>query len=114
MFNGQYNYQNLHLRVDKRFYLSQLGYADFSAEATHIFGQVPYPLLAIPRANQTYAYDLYSYNLMNFLEFVNDHSESINIDQHFNGFFFNKIPLFKKLKWRETMSVKALWGGLRE
>lgn len=51
---------------------------------------------------------------MNFLEFVSDHSVAINIDQHFGGFFFNKIPLFKKLKWRETMSFKALYGGLSD
>jgi hypothetical protein len=112
VFGGQYNYQNLHFEIDKRFYLSQLGYADVTGEATRVFGQAPYPLLSIPRANQTYAYDLYSYNLMNFLEFIDDHYESILIDQHFNGFFFNKIPLLKKLKWRETFSFKALWGGL--
>jgi hypothetical protein len=114
VFDGQYAYKNLHFEVDKRFYLSQLGYADVSGEAGDVFGQVPYPLLSIPRANQTYAYDLYSYNLMNFLEFVNDHYESIMIDQHFNGFIFNKIPLFKRLKWRETLSFKSLWGGLRD
>ena len=51
---------------------------------------------------------------MNFLEFVNDHSASATLDYHFNGFFFNKIPLFKKLKWRETFSFKSLWGGLRD
>ncbi|MBV8390899.1 MAG: carboxypeptidase-like regulatory domain-containing protein [Mucilaginibacter sp.] len=113
ILGGQYSYKNLHFEIDKRFYLSQLGYADCSAEAVRVLGQVPYPLLSIPRANQTYAYDIYSYNLMNFLEFVDDHYESISVDQHFNGFLFNKIPLFKKLKWRETMSVKALWGGLR-
>jgi hypothetical protein len=114
VFDGQYNYQNLHFEIDKRFYFSQLGYADVTGEVGHVFGQVPYPLLSIPRANQTYAYDLYSYNLMNFLEFVNDHYESIFIDQHFNGFFFNKVPLLKKLKWRETFSFKALWGGLSD
>lgn len=114
VFDGQYAYKNLHFQVDKRFYLSQLGYADVSGAAGNVFGQVPFPLLSIPRANQTYAYDLYSYNLMNFLEFVNDHYESIMIDQHFNGFIFNKIPLFKRLKWRETLSFKSLWGGLRD
>jgi len=114
IFDGEYNYQSLHFELDKRFLLSQLGYADVTAEARNIFGQAPWPLLSIPRANQTYAEDLYSYNLMNFLEFANDHSEAVFIDYHFNGFFFNKIPLLKRLKWRETFSFKSLWGGLRD
>jgi hypothetical protein len=50
---------------------------------------------------------------MNFLEFVSDHYAAINIDQNFNGFIFNKIPLLKKLKWREVISFKGLWGGVR-
>jgi len=114
VFNSSYSYQKLHLQIDKRFYNSQFGFADVRVEAAHIYGQVPYPLLNIFRANQTYAYDLYSYNLMNFLEFVGDHYESINIDQHFQGFFFNKIPLLKKLKWREVASFKGIWGGLSD
>jgi hypothetical protein len=112
VFNGTYSYWNLHGRIDKRVYLSQLGYADASVEASKIFGQVPYPLLDILSANQTYAYSLTSYNLMNFLEFVGDHYESINIDQHFVGFFLNKVPILKKLQWREVLSFKAVWGGL--
>jgi hypothetical protein len=112
VLNGQYNWQKLHARIDKRFYFSVLGYADVTAEAGHLFGQSPYPLLDIFHANQTYAYQIYSYNLMNFLEFVADHYESIDIDQHFQGFFFNKIPLLKKLKWRETASLKVIYGGL--
>ena len=114
VLGSEYNYQKLYGRIDKRFYLSQLGWADVTAEGGKIFGQVPYPLLTIFRANQTYAYDIYSYNLMNFLEFVGDHYESIDIDQHFNGFFFNKIPLLKKLKWRETASFKAIYGGVSD
>ena len=42
-FNGQYNYANLRLRVDKRVYLSQLGFADVSVEGGYLFGQVPFP-----------------------------------------------------------------------
>ncbi len=114
VLNSSYAYQKLHAQIDKRVYLSQFGFSDVRLEAGHIFGQVPYPLLNIFRANQTYAYDLYSYNLMNFLEFVGDHYESVNIDQHFQGFFFNKIPLFKKLKWREVASFKAIWGGVSD
>lgn len=114
VLGGQYNYHNLLARVDKRFYLSQLGYSDVTVEGGNIFGKVPFPLLTIHRANQTYSYQLDSYNLMNFLEFVSDHYASLNIDHNFNGFFFNKIPLIRRLKLRETFSFKALFGGLRE
>jgi len=114
LLNGQYSWQKLHARIDKRFFFSFLGYADVTTEAGHLFGQVPYPLLDIFHANQTYSYQVYSYNLMNFLEFTADHYESISIDQHFQGFFFNKIPLLKKLKWRETASFKVIYGGLSD
>jgi len=34
------------------------------------------------------------------------------IDHYFNGFFFNKIPLLRRLKWREAVSFKILYGSL--
>jgi hypothetical protein len=49
---------------------------------------------------------------MNFLEFVSDQYVSLNIDHCFNGFIFNKIPLVKKLKLRELVTFKVLYGGL--
>ncbi|TCC97404.1 DUF5686 and carboxypeptidase-like regulatory domain-containing protein [Pedobacter psychroterrae] len=110
---GEYSYHNFMGSIDKRLYLSQLGYTDMTLEGAYIVGQVPFPLLSIHRANQTYAYQLNTYNLMNFLEFVSDHYASINLDHNFNGFFFNKVPLLNKLKLREVMSFKALYGGLR-
>lgn len=113
LVNGQYNYQKINLRLEKRFYASQFGYADILAEGGYIFGKLPYPLQTIHRANQTYAYQLYSYNLMNFLEFVSDHYISLNADYFFNGFIFNRVPLLKKLKLREVVSGKILYGGVR-
>jgi hypothetical protein len=50
---------------------------------------------------------------MNFLEFVSDHYVSLSLDHSFNGFFFNKIPLLRRLKWREAVAAKAVWGGIR-
>ncbi|GAB2538979.1 DUF5686 and carboxypeptidase-like regulatory domain-containing protein [Spirosoma aerophilum] len=114
LLNGEYNYQNLTGSISKRFMLSQLGYSNVTVQGGYTFGQVPFPLLTIHRANQTYAYQLNSYNLMNFLEFVSDHYASLSVDHSFNGFFFNKVPLLKKLKWREAVSFKALYGGLRD
>jgi len=50
---------------------------------------------------------------MNFQEFVSDHFVGLIIDHHFNGLFFNRVPLLKKLKLRELVSAKFIWGGVR-
>ncbi|MBX2900293.1 MAG: carboxypeptidase-like regulatory domain-containing protein [Cyclobacteriaceae bacterium] len=113
IFNSEYNYQNVAVNIFKRFYISQFGYTDVVLEGGRIFGQVPFPLLTIHRANQSYSYQLQSYNLMNFLEFVSDQYVSLNFDHYFNGFLFNRIPLFKRLKWREVATFKVLYGSIR-
>ncbi len=114
LLNSQYEYQRLNLKIEKRFYLSILGYTDTWVEGGNTFGQVPFPLMNIHRANQTYSYQLNSYNLMNFLEFVSDHYASATFVHHFNGLFFNRVPLLKKLKLREVASFKMLVGGVRD
>lgn len=114
LMNSQYNYKNINLRIEKRVFLSQLGYSDVVLEGGYTFGSAPYPLLSIHRANQTYAYQLNSYNLMNFQEFVSDHFASVAIDHHFNGLIFNRIPLLRKLKLRELLSLKMIYGGIRD
>ena len=115
VFKGEYSYHNFNVGAFKRFYLSQFGYADIDVAGTYIAGKgIPFPFLTIHRANQTYAYQLNSYNLMNFLEFVSDHHASANIQYYMNGFLLNKIPGIKKLKLREVFSFKAVYGGLRD
>ncbi|MFL9485477.1 DUF5686 family protein [Chitinophagaceae bacterium LWZ2-11] len=114
LFGGQYSYHNFNLNIYKRFYVSPLGYTDVTFDGGYILGKVPFPLMDIHHANQTYAYQLNSYNLMNFLEFVSDHYAGVNVDHYFNGFFFNKVPLLKKLKWREVIAGKLLYGGVRD
>ncbi len=113
VLGGEYNYQKIDFSFDKRFYMSRLGFADATFDAGYIFGQLPFPLLTVHRANQTYAYQLNSYNLMNFLEFVSDQYVSFAWVHHFNGMIFNKIPLLKKMKLREVASFKILYGGMR-
>ena len=109
---NDYNYTNVRFSFSKRFYFSVLGFSDVVWESGKIFGKVPYPLLNIHRANQTYSYQILSYNLMNFLEFVSDQYTSINIDHCFNGFFFNKIPIIRRLQLREYATFKILEGSV--
>lgn len=113
--DGEYNYHNFTAGIFKRTYLSQFGYADFNVDGTYIAGSnIPYPLLTLHRANQTYAYQLQSYNLMNFMEFISDHHASVNVQYYMNGFVLNKLPLIKKLQLREVFSFKGVYGGLRD
>jgi hypothetical protein len=111
---GDYNYQSINLSIKKRFYESQFGYTDIMTEGGYTFGNVPFPVMTTHRANPTYALYLQSYNLMNVMEFVSDQYAALNVDHYFNGFIFNKTPLVKKLKLREVISGKVLWGGVRD
>jgi hypothetical protein len=51
---------------------------------------------------------------MNVMEFVSDHYVAANVSHYFNGFLFNKVPLVKKLKLREVINAKVLYGGVRD
>ncbi|MCB0409192.1 MAG: hypothetical protein KDD29_03175, partial [Flavobacteriales bacterium] len=112
--SGEYNYSRLSTNIFKRFYMAQLGYTDTEWEAGKIFGQVPFPLLNMPQANQSFFLQETSFNLMNFMEFMSDEYVSVKVTHFFNGFIFNKIPLFKHLKLRELVSCKFLYGNLTD
>ncbi|NCD71144.1 carboxypeptidase-like regulatory domain-containing protein [Mucilaginibacter sp. R11] len=114
VLNSSYKYTTLGANIYKRFYMSQLGYADITLVGGYLKGKVPFPLLSISPANQSLAYDPDAYNQMTYLEFVSDHYAGVNFTQSFNGFFLNKIPLIEHLKWREYLSAKILYGGLRD
>lgn len=113
LWNSTDNYNSITATAVKRFYLSQLGFADVTLLGGLVTGKVPYPLLNIASANQSIIYEPNAYNQMHYLEFVSDHYAGVNITQSFNGFFLNKVPLIDRLKWREYLSFKVLYGGLR-
>lgn len=114
VFGSGYEYQKLNLQISKRLHISPLGYTILNLEASKLWGEVPYPLLLLPRANQSYFYQSGAYNMMNFLEFASDAFVGLNAEHYFNGLIFNKIPLFKQLKLREVLSFKILYGSLSD
>ncbi len=112
LLGGDYNYHLLRFNASKRFYPSVIGYTDAQLETGLVLGTVPFPLLEMHNANQSYIYQATRYNLMNFLEFVSDKYASLFVDHNFNGFILNKIPLIKHLGLREIVTLKILYGGL--
>lgn len=111
---GTYRFQQLKASVYKRLYLSVLGISDVQLGAGYIWGELPYLLLDIPNANLSYLFSPDSYQLLNEMEFVNDHYIKLDVQHHFEGLLLNRIPLIKKLGWRESMGFKLLYGGLRD
>jgi Family of unknown function (DUF5686)/CarboxypepD_reg-like domain len=91
-----------------------IGYNYFYVEAGGVFGKVPYSLLTVHRANQTFGNRFIAYNLMNFMEFVSDRYVAVNMEHSFYGFFTNKLPLIRRLKLREFITFKLLYGTVSE
>lgn len=115
MLGGDYSYASAKLKIFKRFYLSLFGSMRFEMEGGKYWGEgIPYFLLHLPNANQSFAYRTGAYNMMNYQEFVNDEYVSLSIEHYFKGFFFNKIPLLRKLKLREVVTFKGVYGQLSD
>ena len=113
VLDGDFDYHKLSIRADDRLPLAPFGYTYWVLSAGRTWGKVPYPLLEIHPGNETYFYDFAAFNMMNFFEFVSDYYFSGYATHHFDGFFLDKIPLMRKLKWREVAQVKAVWGELK-
>jgi hypothetical protein len=106
-----FEYQRLITRVSDKTRFGPFGYMNVTLEAGKIFGNLPYPLLMMHQGNETFFYDESSYNTMNFFEFVSDEWASVWATYHAEGLVLNKIPIMRRLKWREVVSAKALVGG---
>lgn len=115
VLDGQYDYHKLYLRVFKRAKWVEIGTTSILLEGGKTFGKdIPYLLQFVARANQTYSHEFSSFNMMNFLEFVSDQYVSLQMEHHFKGYFLNSIPTIRKLKLRELITFKVIYGGLSD
>lgn len=112
VLNSDYEYTKLVGRTYKRWQLGALGWSRTTFEAGQVFGTLPYPLLFIHSGNETFYLDDASFNTMNFFEFISDRYVQVFAEHHFEGLFLNRIPLMRRLKWREVATIKAVAGDL--
>ena len=114
VLGGDYKYNFTEAGIYKRFWMNSWGKIDVYLKAGAQWNRVPYPLLIMPAANLSYIIEDETFNLINNREFLNDRYASLDASWDLNGKIFNRIPLLKKLKWREYLGVKALWGKLTD
>ena len=114
LLGGDYTYNLTEGGIYKRFWMNSWGKIDTYVKAGAQWNKVPYPLLIMPAANLSYIVQNETFNLINNMEFLNDRYASLDVSWDLNGKIFNRIPLLKKLKWREYIGVKTLWGTLTD
>lgn len=112
VLGSDYTYNRTDIGIQKRFWFSAFGYVDIIAKGGKVWNRVPYPLLILPNANLSYTVQPESYTCMNAMEFINDEYASWDVTYFMNGALLNRLPLIKKLKWREVFSFRGLYGHL--
>ena len=114
VLGGDYDYNFTEASVYKRFWLNSWGKVDVTVRGGVQWNKVPFPLLIMPAANLSYIVEDGTFSLINNMEFLNDRYASLDLSWDLNGKLFNRIPLLKKLKWREWLGIKCLWGTLTD
>ena len=100
--------------IYKRFWLASWGKMDCTVKGGVQWNKVPFPLLIMPAANLSYIMEDNTFNLIDNMEFLNDRYASLMFSWDMNGKILNRIPLIKKLKWREYIGCNVLWGTLTD
>lgn len=112
VLGGQYHYNKTSLAISKQFWIAPYGKLYLTAQAEKIWGETPFPFLVTPSANSSYTIQRGNYYLIEPLEFVHDAQASWEIYYHMGGWFLNRVPFLKVLKWREVFGFRGFIGSL--
>ncbi len=114
IWKSQYRYQKLTIGLRHFINYGFFGKTIYYIEAGKIFGTVPYPLLKLHEGNTGIAYNMRAFKLMNYYEFASNEYVDFFAEHHFNGLILNRIPLLRRLKFREVVYAEGVWGNLDE
>lgn len=110
LFGSMFPINKTEISILKRFWFSAFGYLDMIIGGGHVWSKSSYLDLLIPNANLTYIIQPLSYSLMNPMEFINTSYASWDVTYWANGAIFNYIPYFKKMKLREVVTFRGIYG----
>ena len=111
---GQYQSNITRLGIYKRQWLGSFGYVDFNIVGKMQWNKVPFTMLVQPPVNLSYFEQEATISMMKDWEFLSDRQVFWSVAWDMNGKLLNRIPLIKKLKWREYVAVKGVWGQLTD
>ena len=71
-------------------------------------------ILLMPNVNLSYTIQPESYALMKPMEFIGDQALSWDLTYWGNGVLMNRLPLIKRLRLREVLTLRGIWGSLSD
>ncbi len=107
------DYQKFYIDIKHSLRLGFLGRLNYKVKGGYTPNVLPFPLLENHLGNRTVFYNTASFNMMRIFEFVSDRFATISIYHDFDGLIANRLPLFKRLKWRFFVTSKVLWGNVQ-
>lgn len=112
VFDSDFNYSKLQLYYRQPLLIGGFGRLFSTLEIGKTFGAVPLSLMGVIPGNQSFFIIDNTYNLLNYYDFVADQYTSLHLEHNFNGKLFSRIPLLRKLNWREIIGMKAVYGSV--
>ena len=114
VLDSDFDYQKLQFYYRQPVLIGGFGRLFTTVELGKTFGQVPLGLMGVIPGNQSYFIIDNTYNLLDYYDFVSDEYASLHFEHHFNGRLFSRIPLLRKLNWREIVGVKGVYGTVSD
>lgn len=114
VFNSDFNYEKIQLYYKQPINMGGIGRLDYIMELGKTYGTVPLGLMSIVPGNQTYFVIENTFNLLDFYEFQTDTYATFQLQHNFGGRILSRIPLLRKLNWRETVGVKGVYGTISD
>lgn len=111
---GQYRMNMTEIGIYKRQWLGSWGHLDLHLDAAAQWNRLPFPLLMTPPIALSYIEQEGTFNMLHNMEFFMDRKLFWSVAWDLNGKIFNRIPLLKKLKFREYIAFKGIWGTLTD
>ncbi|MFA6863151.1 MAG: DUF5686 family protein [Dysgonamonadaceae bacterium] len=112
VFGGNELYHKTEFSFQKRIGLADYGHLDLVADYQKVWTKAPFPLLLYPNANKGFVVDNKPFFLNGSMEFINDEQFSLRAAYVADNLFFSRVPLLKKLGFKELLILRGVRGKL--
>ena len=113
LFGADYNYQKVDFFIQQNVHIGALGRIVYGINVGKIFGQAAYPFLKVHTGNQSIWLMDNAFNMMDFFEFISDQYIEATLENHWDGFFFDRLlPFNKTLKLRLVTGARFAYGSI--